>query len=82
MDCEQALRELEAYLDGELGAPGRAEVERHLLGCASCFDRSEFRLRVREVVRRKCDVETDVPERVAIRIRRLISIEAEGRPPR
>ena len=81
MDCERALRELEAYLDGELGASERVEVERHLLGCASCFDRSEFRLRIREVVRRKCGFEAALPDQVAVRIRRLISIEAEGRPP-
>jgi anti-sigma factor (TIGR02949 family) len=77
MDCERALIELEAYLDGALGEPARAEVERHLMGCASCFDRSEFRVRVREIVRRKCGVEPDVPEQVVVRIRRLISIEAE-----
>ena len=77
MDCEQALLELEAYLDGALAEGARADVERHLMGCASCFDRSEFRLRVRQIVRRKCGVEADLPEPVAVRIRRLISIEAE-----
>jgi hypothetical protein len=56
-------------------------VERHLFGCTSCFDRSEFRVRVREIVRRKCGIEADLPEPVAVRIRRVISIEAEGRPP-
>ena len=81
MDCERALREIEAYLDGELAESGRAELERHLFGCASCFDRSEFRVRVREIVRRKCGVEAEMPERVAIRIRRFISIEADDRPP-
>jgi anti-sigma factor (TIGR02949 family) len=78
MDCERALLELEAYLDGEMGEPARAEVERHLFGCTSCFDRSEFRLRVREIVRRKCGTEVALPEPVAVRIRRLISIETEG----
>lgn len=77
MDCERALDELEAYLDGELAEPGRVEVERHLFGCASCFDQSEFRLRVREIVRRKCGVEADLPDRVVVRIRRLISTEIE-----
>jgi anti-sigma factor (TIGR02949 family) len=80
MDCERALRELEAYLDGELGTPAQVEIERHLLGCTSCFDRGEFRLRVREIVRRKCGFEAALPDQVAVRIRRIISIEAEGRP--
>ncbi len=77
MDCEQALHELEAYLDGELAEGGRVEVERHLLGCASCFDRSEFRLRVRQIVRRKCGVEADLPATMAERIRGLIAAETE-----
>lgn len=77
MDCERALEELEAYLDGELAEPSRVELERHLFGCGSCFDRGEFRLAVREIVRRKCGVEADVPERVELRIRRLISTEID-----
>jgi anti-sigma factor (TIGR02949 family) len=77
MDCERALEELEAYLDGELAEPGRAELERHLFGCASCFDRGEFRMAVREIVRRKCGVEAELPQRVVLRIRRLISGEID-----
>jgi anti-sigma factor (TIGR02949 family) len=75
MDCERALHELEAYLDGELAEAGRVEVERHLFGCSDCFDRSEFRGRVREIVRRKCGVEADLPTKVAERIRGLIAAE-------
>ena len=77
MDCERALLELEAYLDRELAEPARAEVERHLVGCASCFDRSEFRLRLREIVRRKCGVEAELPHAVVVRIQHLITIESE-----
>ncbi|MGH2545750.1 MAG: zf-HC2 domain-containing protein [Actinomycetota bacterium] len=79
MDCERALEELEAYLDGELAEPSRAELERHLFGCASCFDRGEFRMAVREIVRRKCGVEAELPQRVVVRIRRLISGEIDPR---
>lgn len=78
MDCERALLELEAYLDGELAGPGRAEIERHLFGCGSCFDRSEFRVRVREIIRQKCVVQDDLPDEVAVRIRQLISFEEPG----
>jgi len=80
MDCEQALSELEAYLDGELAEPGRAEVESHLFGCAHCFDRGEFRRRVREIVGRKCGIRADLPSGVAERIRGLIAVQ--GEPPR
>ena len=36
IDCFEAARRLWAYLDGELGAPSAAEVERHLGECARC----------------------------------------------
>jgi hypothetical protein len=35
-------------------------------------------VRVREIVRRKCGVEADVPEKVVVRIRRLITAEIES----
>lgn len=40
--CEEALRLLAAYLDGELAGPHQADVERHLQACRSCFSRAEF----------------------------------------
>jgi anti-sigma factor (TIGR02949 family) len=40
--CEEVLRLLAAHLDGELDAPDRAQVERHLATCLSCCSRAEF----------------------------------------
>jgi anti-sigma factor RsiW len=42
MNCEEALRLLAAYLDGELERGERFDVERHLEACRSCFSRAEF----------------------------------------
>jgi anti-sigma factor (TIGR02949 family) len=36
MNCEEADRFLDAYLDGELDPAERAELEQHLAGCAEC----------------------------------------------
>ncbi|HXM01998.1 MAG TPA: zf-HC2 domain-containing protein, partial [Chthoniobacterales bacterium] len=36
MNCEEADRFLDAYLDGELDPAKRAELEEHLAGCAEC----------------------------------------------
>jgi anti-sigma factor (TIGR02949 family) len=44
--CEEALRRLGAYLDGELGPGERTEVERHLDACRSCYSRAEFERRL------------------------------------
>jgi anti-sigma factor (TIGR02949 family) len=73
MDCDQALTELEAYLDGELIEDARRLVEVHLQGCSPCFERSEFRARLRLIVRKKCTVVTDLPPEVADRIRGAIA---------
>lgn len=48
--CEDALRVLAAYLDGELTEVAGAEVERHLEKCRSCFSRAEFERRLKERV--------------------------------
>jgi anti-sigma factor (TIGR02949 family) len=75
IDCDEALAELEAYLDGELPEVASHQVEQHLFGCQSCFDRSEFRRRVRDIVRSKCGIRADIPAGVAERIRRMIAAD-------
>jgi len=42
MDCLEAIRNLYAYLDGELGEQSRANVEHHLGQCRDCYSRLEF----------------------------------------
>lgn len=42
IDCEQALRQILAYIDRELGDEERAEMQGHLHTCKSCFSRMEF----------------------------------------
>jgi anti-sigma factor (TIGR02949 family) len=73
MDCDDALLELEAYLDGELGGDLRIRVESHLSGCSHCFERGEFRRRLRIIIRQKCSSVGELPPAVAERIRAAIS---------
>jgi anti-sigma factor RsiW len=35
-ECRQILKEISAYLDGELEAASCATIERHCAGCAGC----------------------------------------------
>lgn len=42
IDCEQALRQILAYIDRELGDEERAAMQGHLHTCKSCFSRMEF----------------------------------------
>jgi anti-sigma factor (TIGR02949 family) len=73
MDCDDALVELEAYLDAELDPDLRREVEGHLAGCSHCFDRGEFKKQLRDIIRRKCSQVGELPPSVADRIRAAIT---------
>ena len=42
MTCEEALRLLAAYIDGELSAAVKDDVHRHLDACRNCCSRAEF----------------------------------------
>lgn len=42
IDCDQALRQVFAYVDRELGEEERAVLQEHLHTCKSCFSRMEF----------------------------------------
>ena len=77
IDCDQALAELEAYLDGELRGSDQRSVEDHLQGCAHCFDRKEFRVQVTAVIRRKCRPSVELPPGLAERIRLVLRSERD-----
>ena len=47
MSCDDALRLLAVYLDGELGDTSRHDVHAHLARCRSCFSRAEFERRLK-----------------------------------
>ncbi len=42
IDCEQALRQILAYIDRELGDEDHEAMRGHLHTCKSCFSRMEF----------------------------------------
>lgn len=72
LTCEEALRFLAAYLDGELEDPSTdRDVERHLTRCRSCYSRADFekgmKLQLGALGR------SEVRPEFAERIRRLMS---------
>ena len=68
--CEEVLQHLFSYLDGEIDAEKRAQIDRHLEECRGCFSRSEFekalRARIRELG------EDKAPQSLQQRVRSLI----------
>jgi anti-sigma factor (TIGR02949 family) len=77
-DCQQALAELERYLDGELPTSEFARIQTHLEACYPCMDRASFEEQLRLIVRERC-VE-QAPSHLADRIRSLLATtERDGR---
>lgn len=52
--CQEALDDLERFLDGELPAGEVGRVEQHLADCHPCTDRASFEEQLRALVRRGC----------------------------
>jgi anti-sigma factor (TIGR02949 family) len=53
-ECSQALRLLEAYLDGELADTEVEDIREHLTACYPCTERASFEEQLRAIVRRDC----------------------------
>jgi anti-sigma factor (TIGR02949 family) len=47
MTCEEALRLLAEFIDGELADAARHEVHEHLETCRACYSRAEFERRLK-----------------------------------
>lgn len=70
-DCQEALREIEQLIDGELDPVVRGELVAHLAACGPCMSHADFRRRVKELVAQKC-TQLDVPADLLGKIRELL----------
>jgi anti-sigma factor (TIGR02949 family) len=75
VDCEEVLRDLEAFLDGELPSDRAAVIGDHLSTCSPCLDRGDFRRRLRVIVSEKCRPAVDLPPHLIDRVRAAIRDE-------
>lgn len=53
-DCNDTLRELEVFLDGELTDEVRTSIQAHLGGCTDCLQAFDFHAELRMVISAKC----------------------------
>ena len=53
-NCDGALSELYAYLDGELTEDDRVAVEGHLRNCSPCLEAFDFQAEIRKVIANRC----------------------------
>ena len=73
-DCNETLRELYQYIDGELSDDARDHIQSHLDDCSPCLEAYDFEAELRLVVRNRCV--DQVPE--SLRARIAGAIEAES----
>ncbi len=67
LDCREALHRIYHFLDGELTADRRVEIEAHLNGCSPCLSMFGFEAELRKVVACRCQevAPTELRDRIA-----------------
>jgi len=77
-ECEQALRDIERFLDGEMPAPEAREVDSHLDGCTPCMERADFKRHLKDLTAARCGCD-EVPQ--TLRDSVFAILEEPPRPP-
>lgn len=73
-DCLEAIHTIYHYLDGELTAGRRADIQRHLDDCTNCLEAFDFEAELRILIARKC--RDRIPDSLRDRIARAIAHES------
>ena len=56
-DCDETLRELQLFLDGELDDEDYQHVLGHLDECLECYHAFDFQAELKQVIAKKCRTE-------------------------
>lgn len=75
-DCDEALRELYTFLDGELTVERRETISRHLEGCGHCHEVEDFEVELRQVIATCC--REAVPEHLKARVAAALEALRDG----
>ncbi len=78
-DCEETLRELEMFLDGEMSPDELAHIRGHIEGCMDCLQVFDFHAELRQVIAAKCREER-LPPGLLERVRACFGEEAGQSP--
>jgi mycothiol system anti-sigma-R factor len=77
--CDQAVRQLYVYLDGELTEELRVVITEHLDYCSPCSGAAEFEAELRHVIADRC--RDRVPDSLIQRVAECIEAERNGPSP-
>ncbi len=76
-DCNETLRELEAFLDGELSHEARQSIDQHLGGCSHCFEAFDFHAELKALIHEKCQSD-EMPPGLLARIEDCLGVDIDG----
>lgn len=55
LNCEDVIRRLYVYLDGELESGEETDIDEHIRHCQECMGRAEFERRLRRLIQDATD---------------------------
>ena len=76
-DCNETLRELETFLDGELTEDAREAIQSHLGGCMDCLQAFDFHAELKTVIAEKCRND-EMPPGLMSRIEQCFGEDIDG----
>jgi len=76
-DCNETLRELEAFLDGELTTDTQLAIHAHLEGCVDCLQAFDFHAELKQVISQKCHND-EMPPDLLRRIELCLGEDIDG----
>jgi anti-sigma factor (TIGR02949 family) len=76
-DCNETIRELEAFLDGSLSEDGHHAIHAHLEGCSDCLQAFDFQAELRTVIAAKCRND-EMPPGLLSRIEQCFNEDFDG----
>ena len=76
-NCDETIRELEAFLDSELSEEGHNSIHAHLEGCPDCLQAFDFHAELRMVIAAKCRND-ELPPGLLSRIERCFNEDFDG----
>jgi mycothiol system anti-sigma-R factor len=77
-NCDDILRELYTFVDGELTIERRAHIKAHLDDCLPCFEAYDFEAELRIVISQRC--RDSVPDSLRDRIAQAIESDDGSGP--
>ena len=76
-NCDETIRELEAFLDGALSEDGHHAIHAHLDGCRDCLQAFDFQAELRTVIAAKCRND-EMPPGLLSRIEQCFNEDFDG----